>query len=205
MIMKVRNPGILLAAAVLLVAATASYGNEGYNGGGYNGSNNYNGGDRYAGTGGSDDRDGHHGNGGYEHGNGIGELYSHDGKVGSFAVLAGGNEVSDDGKANVGDPNGRGTASVVVDVHAGKLCFAIIVDNIDAPVAAHVHKGLPGRNGPVVVALNAPHKGRHGTASGCVDNVEGKLLKAINERPGAYYVNVHTGNYPNGAVRGQLF
>ena len=124
---------------------------------------------------------------------------------GHFAVLSGGNEVSDDGKANVGDKDGRGTATVTVDPRSGKLCFALLVDDIDKPVAAHIHKAPPGQNGPVVVPLTAPKKGDPGTASDCIHNVDSKTLKAIREKPWAYYINVHTELYPGGAVRGQLF
>ena len=39
--------------------------------------------------------------------------------------------------------------------------------------------------------------------TGCV-GVEHDLLKAIRKDPEQYYVNVHTGEFPEGAVRGQL-
>jgi len=32
----------------------------------------------------------------------------------------------------------------------------------------------------------------------------GCTIKAIRTRPGQYYVNVHTADYPAGAARGQL-
>jgi hypothetical protein len=30
------------------------------------------------------------------------------------------------------------------------------------------------------------------------------LISAIEKKPGAYYVNIHTAKYPAGAIRGQL-
>jgi CHRD domain-containing protein len=52
-----------------------------------------------------------------------------------------------------------------------------------------------------VVPLTAPDAS--GKASGCV-NVARTLVRAILANPGNYYVNVHTTDFPNGAVRGTL-
>jgi hypothetical protein len=57
--------------------------------------------------------------------------------------------------------------------------------------------------GPIVLPLTQPTAGDPGASSACVDVNEalaGELLK----RPSRFYVNVHTGPFPNGAVRGQL-
>jgi uncharacterized protein (DUF3820 family) len=35
-------------------------------------------------------------------------------------------------------------------------------------------------------------------------DAEGKLLRKIADKPGDYYVNVHTADFPAGAIRGQL-
>lgn len=132
-------------------------------------------------------------------------LLAHGTGVSHQALLAGGNEVSPTGKADAGDPDGNGGASISIDPEAGKVCFAMVVNNIDAPVAAHIHQAPAGKNGPVVVGLEAPKDGDPGSASGCVDNVDRALLQAIHAHPWAYYVNVHSSTYPEGAIRGQLF
>jgi CHRD domain len=123
-----------------------------------------------------------------------------------FAVLLGGNEVSDEGDASVGDPDGRGSATVLINQGQGSLCFGITVSGLSTPPqAAHIHRAVAGVNGDIVVGLTAPTTGNPGSASGCITGVAPALLKAIKLTPSAFYVNVHTTDFPAGAVRGQLF
>ncbi len=53
----------------------------------------------------------------------------------------------------------------------------------------------------MVVPLGAPTDGR---SSGCIQNMDPTLLRAILRSPRDYYVNVHNADYPAGALRGQL-
>jgi hypothetical protein len=119
-----------------------------------------------------------------------------------FAVLSGRKEVDAQGDRGAGDRNGRGSFSATVD--GDELCFGLTVKNLDMPGAAHIHRGGPRRNGPVVVPLEHPGDGDPGAAAGCV-TVRDALMARILRRPGRYYVNVHTAAFPGGAVRGQLF
>jgi hypothetical protein len=119
-----------------------------------------------------------------------------------FAVLTGRNEVDADGRRGAGDPNGRGSFTAIVD--GDQLCFGITVTNLDPPSGAHIHKARPNRNGPIVVPLTPPTSGDPGASSGCVE-VDAAIAKAILRHPRQYYANVHTGPFPGGAVRGQLF
>jgi hypothetical protein len=109
-----------------------------------------------------------------------------------------------------------------------QLGYVIVVAKIDNVVAAHVHCGAPGVNGPVGVTLfsgGTPGSGR----------VDGVLAKGAITAPdagngcgwatladvtaamqsGNAYVNVHTndgiaptntgpGDFPGGEIRGQL-
>jgi hypothetical protein len=120
-----------------------------------------------------------------------------------FAVLLGGNEVSDDGQANVGDPDGVGSATVLSAGTA--LCFGLTVNNLDTPTAAHIHQERAGVNGPIVVPLTAPVDGDPGASSGCIPDVDPDLVEEIFTHPEEFYVNVHTEKFPAGAIRGQLF
>ena len=101
-----------------------------------------------------------------------------------------------------GDPNGSGTAELRLNPGQEEVCFSIEVDDIALPaVGAHIHVGSASVAGPVVVGLTPPDA--TGTSSGCVA-AERDLLRAILHDPDAYYVNVHTTEFPAGAVRGQL-
>lgn len=107
-----------------------------------------------------------------------------------------------------GDPNGRGEAYVFgVDGDPTTLCYVLTVDKIGMAVAAHIHEGAAGTNGPVVVNLAAP---ADGNAADCLTEGEAgtfvgdQTVAEILANPGNYYVNVHNAEYPGGAVRGQL-
>ena len=102
-----------------------------------------------------------------------------------------------------GDPDGTGTAKLRLDRARGRVCYTIRVRNIDDVVAAHIHRGRRGVAGDIVVELiGAPRSGNRFT--GCTEDVRRGLIRAILRRPRRYYVNVHTGDFPGGAVRGQL-
>ena len=100
-----------------------------------------------------------------------------------------------------GDPVATGTATVRLRAGQGQLCYQLAAKNLPAAVAAHIHKAASGATGPVVVPLNTPDAAD--TSSGCA-SVARTLVTAILADPASYYVNVHTAEFPAGAVRGQL-
>ena len=122
-----------------------------------------------------------------------------------FAALFGRNELAGEPlRRGAGDPDGRGSANVTID--GTTICFGISVTNVSQPVAAHIHRGKRNQNGPIVVTLVAPSSGDPGASSGCVQpDADPNVAQAIRRHPKRYYVNVHTGDFPGGAVRGQLF
>jgi hypothetical protein len=123
------------------------------------------------------------------------------------ATLSGANEVPP------ADPDGRGLA--LVETGRTRVCFAVGWTRIAPPIFAHIHVGPAGVNGDVVVlffdvpevAPNTPPAALPGSISavdGCVGGQDPELLQAIRGNPGGYYVNVHTPEFPPGAIRGQL-
>ena len=119
-----------------------------------------------------------------------------------FSAMSGANEITDDGMRGVGDPDGGGSFTAVID--GREMCYGIAVKDIGDPVAAHIHRGGRNKNGPIVVELDPPSSGDPGSSSGCV-RLSRKLSRAIPKNPSKYYVNIHNAKYPDGAARGQLF
>lgn len=101
---------------------------------------------------------------------------------------------------DAGDPDGFGRAAVRLVKQRGKVCARISYSNLDEPVAAHIHRGRKGVNGPVVVDLSGAVTG----GDRCTTGVRKRLIARIIDHPRRFYVNVHTTTYPDGAIRGQL-
>jgi hypothetical protein len=116
-------------------------------------------------------------------------------------ALSGAAEVNGAGVPNQGDLDGSGTA--IVQVGSTWVCTKLTVKDITLPATnAHIHNAVAGANGPVVVQFPIPNAA--GTASGCTLNVATGLTNLLKTAPANYYVNVHTSDFPPGALRGQL-
>jgi hypothetical protein len=113
------------------------------------------------------------------------------------ATLAGASEVG-----NPGDPDGTGTASIVIDPAAGTACWNLSATGIEPVTQSHIHVGAADVSGDVVVPLDVD--GFEGTSEGCTSNVDAAVLQAVLDNPAGHYVNLHTADFPPGAVRGQL-
>jgi hypothetical protein len=97
------------------------------------------------------------------------------------------------------DRDGKGEAEVVLRPNQGVVCFDIDVMRIAEVIGAHIHEGVAGENGPIVVDFMVTENG----LDGCV-TADSDLLRDIRRHPSNYYVNVHTTQFPSGAIRGQL-
>ena len=104
---------------------------------------------------------------------------------------------------------GGGSGFFSYTVTGSQLCYTLEVRNLTAaPAAAHIHPGARHVAGPVAVPLATP-PGATSTVSGCITASAGGAmtpaeLAAIVADPRAFYVNVHTPQFPAGEVRGQL-
>jgi hypothetical protein len=98
------------------------------------------------------------------------------------------------------DPDGNGMARISVNDATNRICTDLEVRNIGSVTAAHIHRGATGVNGPPVVTLDPPDD----NDSDDCDTADDTLVDEIRRNPAAFYVNVHTTDYPNGAIRGQV-
>lgn len=119
-----------------------------------------------------------------------------------IAQLSGANEVP------AADADGFGAASVTFDIidpakanTGAEVCWDLSYSNITGtPIAAHIHSGAAGVNGPIVVTFSSLDPS---SASNCA-SLDPPQAQLIMNNPANFYVNVHTTDFPNGAIRGQL-
>ena len=110
-----------------------------------------------------------------------------------YATLTGAAE-----RPTPGDTDGSGSAKITVNPGKSQVCWTLTAEDIAPATAAHIHIGDTETTGPVVVTLTAP---TDGSSTGCVEDSD---ARAILDDPADYYVNVHTADFPAGAIRGQL-
>ena len=100
-----------------------------------------------------------------------------------------------------GDPDGSGTAAI--KTRGTEVCYDISWNGIDANLS-HIHKAPAGKAGGPVVNLFASESPLDANKkSGCVTG-NATVVKAMAANPANYYVNVHSPEFPKGAIRGQL-
>jgi hypothetical protein len=119
------------------------------------------------------------------------------------AELTGRNEVPVKGGPAVGDPDGR--AIEVLRIQGNQVSFAVSWNKIGAPTASHVHEGADGVNGAVKIPFfGSALPATLTAATGTVTVTDKVLLDSLTKEPGKFYANLHTAEFPGGAVRGQL-
>jgi|SRR5688572_22855106 len=141
------------------------------------------------------------------------------------------NEVMPAGVVNTSHAVGNAIFKLSED--GTELAYKLIVANIDNAFMAHIHRGAPGTNGPIVVWLypsTAVAPGPTGggriqgviaentiTAANFIGSLAGQPMSALLAliANGEAYVNVHTndgvapantgpGDYPGGEIRGPI-
>jgi CHRD domain len=99
-----------------------------------------------------------------------------------------------------GDPDGTGTATILVDAKDGVACFDVQTANVDTPISGRIQSGSAGAIGPPVVFL---FENQDASVNGCAP-VDRKALREIGKNPERFYLNVVNDAFPVGAIRGQL-
>ncbi len=102
------------------------------------------------------------------------------------------------GQPGDGDTSGTGTATVTFD--DDRVCYLVEVQVDSEVTALHLHEGPPDAEGEVLVNLDAP-------VGGSIDSctvVGADVVSAVLADPAGHYLNVHTRDFPNGAIRAQF-
>ena len=113
-----------------------------------------------------------------------------------LASLEGRNEVT------AGAPVGQALA--LIGIHDSTLTYSISWRGIGTPTEADIHSGVRGVDGPVVVPLFTTPRTPDGFVSGTVTVTDPTVLAALRSDPGSFYTDLHTNQFPGGAVRAQL-
>jgi hypothetical protein len=99
-----------------------------------------------------------------------------------------------------GDLDGSGTAEITVDPNGTQVCYSLSVTGIAGVNAAHIHTGRAGTAGPIALTLDAPTTGHSETCT----NAAASVIKPLSSGTGSFYVNFHSSDFPDGAIRAQL-
>jgi hypothetical protein len=91
-----------------------------------------------------------------------------------------------------------GTARITVQAD-GSVSGSVTVSGM-VPTMAHIHDGVAGKNGPVVVGLTKTSETTFTVPAGARFS-EAQMASYM---AGGYYVNVHSAEHPGGEMRGQL-
>jgi CHRD domain len=102
-------------------------------------------------------------------------------------------------KGSVRRAKGTFTATITRSGTTGVIAWRLTFSKLTGrATAAHIHSGVRGKAGPVIVSLCAPcRSGARGRAT-----VDASVLDALQS--GRAYVNVHTRKNPLGEIRGQI-
>ena len=110
----------------------------------------------------------------------------------------------------LGDPDAVGAASVTIDIvdatkpAGAEVCWDLSYSGLTGtPIQAHIHVGATGTNGIIVIPFLPFSNLGPSSATGC-SPVSPTVAQQIIDDPGGFYVNVHTTDFPMGAIRGQL-
>lgn len=100
-----------------------------------------------------------------------------------------------------GDADGSAQAEVSIANTLDQICYDInTVRNLAEITSVSINRGQRGNTGPAVLRLSQANEGGW---KNCVNRAEW-LEDALEYRPGNYYVQISTTEFPQGAIRGQL-
>ena len=100
-----------------------------------------------------------------------------------------------------GDSDGYAKAELTVTDELNRICYDINdIRNLGPITSVTINRGARGSTGPVVLRLMEANEGGF---KKCVERAEWQE-DSFERSPGAYFVQIATSDYPNGAIRGQF-
>ena len=112
------------------------------------------------------------------------------------AILTGAQVVTSNG-----DPDGYATAELSVSDELDQICYDLNdVKNLGTVTSVTINRAPRGQVGPAVIRAERANEGGR---KNCISRAEWQE-RQFEYRPGAYYIQVSTTEFPNGAIRGQF-
>jgi CHRD domain len=124
-------------------------------------------------------------------------------KCTAYAVLKPGNEVREDASDPV---ESRATGAALVHINGTRLTFTVAIANParETFILGHIHVGAEGVNGDPIVTLFDGSSSRRLFTQFASIGISSANAEAICADPAGHYINYHTTQDPQGAIRGQL-
>ena len=110
-----------------------------------------------------------------------------------------------------------GLAKFQTDQNGTRVSYWLNITGLNEITGAHIHNGSAGQNGDILVTLSGPESAQN--AENAVISLKGNITNDKLQGPlagkelselvglmsdGTVYVNVHTGEFKDGAIRGQI-
>lgn len=110
-----------------------------------------------------------------------------------------------------------GLARFLTDDNGTQVSYWVNITGLNEITGAHIHNGSAGQNGDVVVSLSEAESAENGQSA--IISLKGNITMDKLQGPlegnelselvglmsdGTVYVNVHTGEFQDGAIRGQI-
>ena len=131
---------------------------------------------------------------------------AHDWSREYYVALSGAAVVDSGGNTDQGDPDGSGQTYLSLSADPAlesSLCWITEVEGVAGVVTgAHLHAGEAGTNGAIVATLEPLASDGMGVV--CVPHDDLAAIQAVIDHPTAFYIDVHTSEFPDGALRGQV-
>lgn len=110
------------------------------------------------------------------------------------------------GVPSPGDPDGLGLGEITLNDITGQISWNFTYSDIASPTLMHIHgpNGSAGNSAGAFIGLGVSTSGGPGTLIDSLAHAPLSDISDILSDPSDFYVNIHNGDFPGGAVRGQL-